>query len=92
MMITGALTATLAAAGGMERATTTPWLPVAMGVKTVVDVVMNLRLAREEWQENKALCFYCQASSVAALAALALAVPETIKAAKNLLGKKESEL
>ncbi|UOR06605.1 vitamin K epoxide reductase family protein [Hymenobacter aerilatus] len=90
MMITGALTATLAAAGGMERATTTPWLPVAMGVKTVVDVVTNLTLAREEWKENKALCFYCQASSVAALAALALAMPETVKAAKNLFGSKKT--
>ncbi|MBC6610060.1 vitamin K epoxide reductase [Hymenobacter sp. BT507] len=88
MMITGALTATLAAAGGMERATTMPWLPVAMGVKTVVDAVTNITLGREEWKENKALCFYCQASTVAALATVALAAPEVIKAVKNLLGRK----
>lgn len=88
MMITGALTATLAAAGGLDRATTTPWLPVVMGAKTLIDAVTNLTLSREEWQENKALCFYCQASMVAALASVALAAPEVIRATKNLFGKK----
>jgi len=88
MMITGALTATLAAAGGLHRADTMPWLPIAMGVKTVVDAVTNVTLGREEWKENKALCFYCQASTVAALATVALAAPEVIKAVKNLLGRK----
>lgn len=87
MMITGALTATLAAAGGINRATTTPWLPIAMGVKTIIDAVTTIKLGQEEWQENKALCAYCQASTVATLAALALAMPETVKAVKNLLGK-----
>ncbi|MVN75445.1 vitamin K epoxide reductase [Hymenobacter sp. HMF4947] len=90
MIITAGITATLASAGGQERATQQPWLPVALLGKTLIDLVTNVQLGREEWQENKKLCFYCQASTVAATATAILAVPEAIKAIKTLLGKKGS--
>ncbi len=86
MMIgTYALTGGLAAAGGKDRASEQPWLPVAMAVKVASDVATNLRLAREEWAENKALCAYCQAASLASLASLALVLPEAARAAGRLL-------
>lgn len=88
MIVTGGITAMLAATGGQERATTLPWLPVALLGKTLIDLVTNVQLGREEWQENKKLCFYCQASTVAATTAAVLAIPEAIKAFKTLFGKK----
>ena len=88
MIVTGGITAALAAAGGQDRATALPWLPVALLGKTLLDLVTNVQLGREEWQANRKLCFYCQASTVAATAAAVLAVPEALKAFKTLFGKK----
>ena len=87
MMVTYGLTACLAGAGGIRRASQQPLLPVAMGLKTLFDTANTLFLGREEWKENKALCFYCQVATVASIASLALAVPEAVKGAKKLLGK-----
>ncbi|GAA4385269.1 vitamin K epoxide reductase family protein [Hymenobacter koreensis] len=84
MIITYGLTTALAAAGGKGRALNKPWLPLAMGVKIFSDVLTNMKLAQEEWAENKALCFYCQLANAASIASLALAVPEAVRAAKNL--------
>ena len=85
MIITAGITATLAAAGGQDRARQLPWLPVALLGKTLIDLVTNVQLGREEWQTNKKLCFYCQTSTLAATIAAGLAVPEAVKAIKTLL-------
>lgn len=85
MIVVGGITTMLAAAGGLHRAETTPALPLALAGKTLLDVVTNVKLGLEEWQVNKKLCFYCQASTVAAIAAAALALPEAVKAARNVL-------
>ena len=84
MIVTYGLTAWLAAAGGKDRATKQPWLPVALGAKILADVGTNLQLAREEWAENKAFCAYCQTASALSIASAALAVPEVIKAVKSI--------
>lgn len=88
MIVTYGITATLAGAGGLHRASKQPLLPVAMGVKTLFDSLTTVKLGREEWQENKALCFYCQVATVASFASLALALPEALKGAKKLLGRR----
>lgn len=85
MLISYGVTAYLASAGGRERAKDNPLLPIALGVKTVFDSLLALKLAGEEWQENKALCAYCQAATLASIASVALAAPEAIKAASGLL-------
>ena len=87
MIITYGLTAWLAAAGGKNRAQDKPWLPIALGVKTLADVATNLTLAQEEWQENKAFCAYCQTASVLSIASTALAVPEMTKALRNVFSR-----
>lgn len=89
MITTYAITAWLAGAGGENRAQTNPWLPIAMGAKIAVDVATNLKLASEEWQENKALCEYCQVASLASIASLAIAAPEIITAFQTLMGQKQ---
>lgn len=55
------------------------------GAKALTDVATNLTLAREERQENKALCAYCQSATLISMATAALAVPETLNALRHLL-------
>ena len=92
MLVNYAVTAALAGAGGKDRAREQPWLAVATGAKTVYDVVTCLKLGVEEWQDNKALCAYCQAATGVSIASAALALPEAVKAANHLLGGVRDEL
>lgn len=85
MLGTYAVTAGLAAAGGRDRAEDQPWLPVAAAAKAAYDVAANLKLAREEWDDNKALCAYCQTASLISMASLLIALPEAGRAARRLL-------
>lgn len=84
MILTYGLTAWAAAAGGKDRASNTPALPIAMGLKTIADTATNLQLAREEWQDNKAFCAYCQTASLLSVASVALAMPEMVRAFRTL--------
>ncbi|MGN6548768.1 MAG: vitamin K epoxide reductase family protein [Pararhizobium sp.] len=80
MVATYAVTAILAGAGGRDRARSYPVLPLALAGKTLYDSIVCLRLAREEWRENRAFCSFCQTATAASLASLALALPEAIRA------------
>lgn len=75
MVLTYAVTAWLAGAGGQDRARHRRALPLLMTAEVAVDVVTDLALAREEWRENEALCAWCQAATGMSIASLALAVP-----------------
>ena len=90
MISTYGITTALAAAGGANRAVDNPALPISLLAKTLGDVATNLMLAKEEWKENKALCFYCQTATVASIATVVLAVPEAVTAIKNLIGNKKT--
>ncbi len=86
MMLTNyGVTAWLAATGGQDRQERHPLLSLAMGLKILGDAGTALQLAREEWQENRRLCAYCQVATLVSLASAALALPETVRAARTLL-------
>lgn len=89
MLASYAVTAILAGAGGKDRARRTPALPIALAAKTLYDSVVALRLAREEWADNEALCGYCQTATVASLASAVLALPEAARAIRHLAGRPE---
>jgi uncharacterized membrane protein len=91
MVANYAITAWLAAAGGLDRARRNPLLPIAMGIKLVLDGVTNVELAREEWSENKAFCEYCQVATVCSIASIVLAVPEVVTAVGTLLGRRDQD-
>jgi len=91
MVANYALTGWLAAAGGLDRARLNPLLPIAMGVKIVLDAVTSTELAREEWSENKAFCEYCQVATVASFASIVLAAPEVVSAIRTLLGRRDEK-
>lgn len=84
MIASYGVTAWLAGAGGQERARTLPLVPILMGLKVVGDALAAIQLGREEWQENKALCAYCQVATLCSLASVVLAVPEVRRAIRTL--------
>jgi aerobic-type carbon monoxide dehydrogenase small subunit (CoxS/CutS family) len=47
-------------------------------------VATNLKLAQEEWADNKALCAYCQAASIISMVSLVLALPEASRGLRAL--------
>jgi uncharacterized membrane protein len=89
MLLSYAATAVLASAGGKDRAETHPALPIALAAKAVTDAAVAAKLGQEEWAENKALCGYCQAATLASIASVALALPEAIRAVRNLFSSRE---
>lgn len=69
MMVTNyAITAWLAGTGGQDRARQNPALPIAMGIKVLIDAAVAAELAREEWSENQAFCAYCQIATLCSVA------------------------
>lgn len=79
-----AVTAILAGAGRRDRARTDPLLPIALTAKTVADAAVAIKLGREEWNEHRALCGYCQTATVISLVSIALALPEALEAIGNM--------
>lgn len=80
MVATYAVTALLAGAGGRDRAQQVPWLPVALAAKTLYDAGVTVKLAKEEWEDNQALCAYCQTATIASFASAMLSLPEAAEA------------
>ena len=85
MMLTYSATAALAAAGGAQRATRQPALPIAFAAKAWYDFATCLKLGQEEWAENKALCSWCQVATLISAITAALSLPEAIRAGRSLL-------
>lgn len=79
-----AVTAWLAGAGGIDRARDIPALPIALAAKTLFGFAQTVRLEREEWQTNKALCSYCTTAMIASGIMAVLALPEAIKAIRGI--------
>ena len=91
MVVNYGFTAWLAGAGGIDRAKTNPILPIAMGLKTLIDAAVCTELAREEWSENQAFCEYCQLATLCSYLSVALAVPEMLTAINALMGQNDDQ-
>ncbi|GAB4456008.1 MAG: hypothetical protein OHK0029_13160 [Armatimonadaceae bacterium] len=88
MLANFAATAWLVGAGGKNRAVRHPVLPVLLAGKAAGDALTAAKLTQEEWQENKALCAYCQVAMLCSIATAALAVPEAVRAVRFWQRKK----
>lgn len=75
-----AATMALAAMGGVDRTTETPWVPLAMAGKIAFDVANAVRLTIDQFVQQKAFCTLCLTAAAATFAMLPLAVPETVEA------------
>lgn len=87
MIVSYGLTASLAGAGEKGRAHSTPLLSLLAAGKVLGDAFFAVQLGREEWEENKAFCWYCQSATLASLASVPLVLPEAAKAVRHLLGR-----
>ena len=85
MVMTYAQTALLSGGGGPDRANRRPWLSLLAFGKAVWDVGLTAKLAREEDKDNKALCTYCQAATLASVGTLVALAPEAWRAGKHML-------
>ena len=71
-----AATVVLAAMGGMGRARTKPWAPLALFAKVVADAAVAAKLTRDQWAKHKAFCIWCLVAAGATFATVPLAFPE----------------
>lgn len=53
----------------------------------MADAAIAVKLGREEWQENRALCAYCQGATLVSLASVILAIPEAVRAIETYRGQ-----
>lgn len=71
-----AVTMGLAAAGGADRATERPWLPIALAAKVGIDAAVAAKLTVDQWTKHRAFCFWCLIGAGASLASTPLVVAE----------------
>ncbi len=83
MLVNYGLTAMAIAAGGKDRATQNPALPVAAAAKAAGDFALCSAMAVKEWRENQKLCSWCQVATVISAATLAVTLPEAVKALRG---------
>lgn len=84
-----ALIAALAAAGGEDRATERPWIPLALAAKVAFDAVQAGKLTLEQWTKHRAFCLWCLAAAGASFATAPLVVPEARAALQQLLSERD---
>lgn len=79
-----ALTATLAAMGGKDRAQRTPWVPLALAGKVGLDAVVAAKLTYDQWAKHRAFCSWCLVAAAATFAMLPLVSSEARSAWRTL--------
>lgn len=85
MALTYIVTACLVGAGGKDRSRQQPWIPLAASAKAWSDLLFALKLTREEYRDNSALCSWCQVATVFTAATAVLSTPEAVRAGRGLL-------
>jgi len=83
-MVSYAVTAVLAGAGGADRWRRRPWLPLLLWAKLSFDALAAALLIREEVARERRVCAWCLAASAAAVVALPQGIPEARAAAREL--------
>jgi uncharacterized membrane protein len=86
-LVSYAVTAWLAAAGGEDRWMTRTWLPLVLAGKVMGDAGVGLKLTVDQWAKHRAFCFWCLIGASASIASLPLVMPE----ARAALGARRSD-
>lgn len=82
-IVSYAVTGCLAAMGPPDRSRTAPWLSLAMGAKTTVDLAQAARLSLKQVTKFHKYSLWSLLVSGATIAAFSLALPETCKAREH---------
>lgn len=87
-LVSYAVTAALVSLGGADRFERSPWLwiPLALGLKVLIDAFQAGKLSWEQWALHRAFCFWCLVAALATFVAVPLALPEFWAALKRLFG------
>lgn len=88
-MVSYTVTASLIAGGPPDRVRKLPWLPAAAMVKTGLDTIVSLRLARIQFRDLRLYCVYCLAATGMTVAAAPLTWGEGVKAVRSLVAADE---
>lgn len=75
-LLSYSVTALLAASGPADRHRRTPWLPLALAGKALLDAVQAGRLTKDQWTKHRAFCSWCLLAAGATFATLPLTWPE----------------
>lgn len=73
----------LAAWGGVDRARTKPWLPIAIACKSIVEAAVAGWYFYQMPVKEKAWCGYCITGAAMNVLVAGLTVPEALEALKN---------
>ena len=84
-MTSYAVTATLAATGGADRARQQPFVSLATAGKVLADVAIAGKLTYDQWHRHRAWCSWCLLGALASVAMVPLVLPEAVRAIKNAL-------
>lgn len=79
-----AVTLGLAAMGGKDRASTQPWIPLALAAKAGVDALQAAKLTYDQYAKHRAACMWCLIAAGATFVTAALVVPEARAAIGHL--------
>lgn len=79
-----AATLMLVTSGDKERASTRPWLPLAVAAKVLLDVASGAVLTAEQAVKHRAFCSWCLGGAAASGLALPAVWPEAAAAARAL--------
>ena len=82
-----AITLGLAAMGPKDRATTQPWIPLALAAKATADAAQAAKLTYDQFAKHKAACLWCLIAAAATFVTLPLVLGEAAVAARNLAKK-----
>lgn len=75
-LVSYAVTAALASAGGQDRARTHPWLPLTLAGKSAIDAGVGLKLGVDQWTRHRAFCSWCLLAAAASIVTVPLVLPE----------------
>lgn len=82
-----AVTMALAAAGGEDRVSSSPWLPLALAGKVGLDTAIAVQLTLDQARKQHAFCLWCLLTSAASFATAPLVVPEAHTALRRLISR-----
>ncbi len=83
-LVSYAVTTALAAAGGQNRNSERPWLPLALAGKVGIDALQAGKLTYDQWARHRAFCSWCLLAAGATFASVPLVVPEAFSALRRL--------
>ena len=81
-------TALLAAMGPRDRASRTPWIPLALLAKIAFDCGQAGKLSWSQWSGHRAFCSWCLLAAGSTFAMLPLALPEAAAALRTLRARR----